>query len=82
MSGSPTADPADGAEAVAELERLRGQGAAFLVVPQTALWWLDHYDEFARHLDERYRRSRLDSCEIYDLGALPPSSGDANTMPA
>jgi GT2 family glycosyltransferase len=74
--------PADGAEAVGLLERLREQGAEFLVVPQTAFWWLDHYDEFARHLDRRYRRSSLDSCEIYELGARSPFESDANTMPA
>lgn len=59
--------PADSAEAIAALERLREQGAQFLVVPPPSAWWLDHYDGFARHL-ERYRLLAAGDCEIYDLG--------------
>jgi hypothetical protein len=70
--------PADGGEAIAELERLRDRGAGFLVVPPTSRWWLDHYGDFARHLGERYRRLEADGCEIYDLGAQAPEKG--NTM--
>ena len=47
--------PADGVEAVARLEELRTAGAGFLVIPEPSLWWLDHYPEFRRHLDERGR---------------------------
>ncbi len=47
--------PSDSAEAIAALEALRKRGGQFLVFPQTALWWLDHYVEFRRHLDHRYR---------------------------
>jgi ABC-type multidrug transport system fused ATPase/permease subunit/GT2 family glycosyltransferase len=43
--------PADDAEAIAELERLRERGAEYLVLPATALWWLDHYQGFRDHLD-------------------------------
>ncbi|MPZ22513.1 MAG: glycosyltransferase [Dehalococcoidia bacterium] len=48
--------PADGAEAIAALEASRDKGAQFLVLPSTAFWWLDHYADFRRHLDERYER--------------------------
>jgi GT2 family glycosyltransferase len=72
--------PADAEEAIAELERLRERGAGFLAIPPTARWWLDHYDDFARHLDDRYRRLDAEGCEIYDLGAQAPEKG--NTMPA
>jgi GT2 family glycosyltransferase len=58
--------PADSAEAIAALERLREKGAQFLVVPPPSAWWLDHYDGFARHLD-RYRLLAAEDCEIYDL---------------
>ncbi|HEY6145812.1 MAG TPA: glycosyltransferase [Solirubrobacterales bacterium] len=58
--------PADSAEAIAALERLREQGAQFLVVPPPSAWWLDHYDGFARHL-ERYPLLTARECEIYDL---------------
>src|SRR5262245_26226480 len=42
--------PADGAAAVAHLEALRAAGAGYLLLPATALWWLDHYRELADHL--------------------------------
>jgi GT2 family glycosyltransferase len=48
--------PADDAEAIAQLERLRSLGADYLVVPAPSSWWLDHYRGFAEHLGERYRR--------------------------
>jgi hypothetical protein len=47
--------PADSAAAVAHLESLREAGAQFLVFPGTALWWLDHYKDFRRHLEAHYR---------------------------
>jgi GT2 family glycosyltransferase len=72
--------PADAEEAIAELERLRGQGAGYLAIPPTARWWLDHYGGFARHLGDRYRRLDGDGCEIYDLGVQAP--GEGNTIPA
>jgi GT2 family glycosyltransferase len=45
--------PADGDEAIAHLEQLRASGAEFLVLPQPALWWLDHYQSFCDHLQQR-----------------------------
>lgn len=48
--------PADSAEAIAHLESLRAQGAEYLVVPATSGWWMEHYDELARHLDREYVR--------------------------
>ncbi|HET7506797.1 MAG TPA: glycosyltransferase, partial [Solirubrobacterales bacterium] len=72
--------PADAEAAIAELERLREQGAGYLAIPPTARWWLDHYEGFARHLDRRYRRLGDEGCEIYELGAVAP--GEGNTMSA
>src|SRR5205085_1170358 len=46
--------PANGAEAVAQLEALRAKGAEFLLLPATSFWWLDHYAEFRRHLEAKY----------------------------
>jgi GT2 family glycosyltransferase len=62
--------PADSAEAIAQLEMLRARGASFLLVPSTALWWLDYYGEFARHLVSRYREvlREQDTCLIFALG--------------
>jgi colanic acid/amylovoran biosynthesis glycosyltransferase len=61
--------PASSREAIAQLERLRSDGARFLAFPRTALWWLEHYLGLREHLerscieiarDERYGA-------IYDL---------------
>jgi 2-polyprenyl-3-methyl-5-hydroxy-6-metoxy-1,4-benzoquinol methylase len=47
--------PADSAAAVEALERLRADGAGYLVIPQAALWWLDHYAGLREHLDRHGR---------------------------
>jgi GT2 family glycosyltransferase len=46
--------PADSEACIAELERLRAKGAEFLVIPETARWWLQHYARFGEHLLTRY----------------------------
>jgi glycosyltransferase involved in cell wall biosynthesis len=46
----------DDATAVAELERLRGDGAGFVVFGWPAFWWLDHYRGLRQHLDRHYHR--------------------------
>jgi hypothetical protein len=43
--------PADGAAAIEALERMRADGARYLVFPQVALWWLEHYASFTEYLD-------------------------------
>lgn len=72
--------PADSAEAIAQLENGRAKGGGFLLVPETARWWLDHYQEFARHLAAHYRRVADDpGCTIYALGEpRRPDRGDAD----
>jgi hypothetical protein len=42
--------PANDAEAIEELERLRADGADYLVFPTTSAWWLEHYGGLAEHL--------------------------------
>jgi GT2 family glycosyltransferase len=70
--------PADDDEAIAELERLRGRGAEYLVLPATSLWWLDHYRGFRQHLDG-YRRvgEEPDTAVIYQLEQDLASSSTA-----
>jgi GT2 family glycosyltransferase len=46
--------PADSDACILELERLRQRGADFLLIPETALWWLQHYTRFAEHLRRHY----------------------------
>jgi GT2 family glycosyltransferase len=60
--------PADGAQAVAELERLRAQGGRWFLLPKTSLWWLEHYRELTAHLSERYREIvREEACVMFSL---------------
>ena len=65
--------PADGDEAVALLERARGLGAQYLLVPATALWWLGHYPRFAAHLETRCDRvfAEAQTCHLYSLTEGP-----------
>ena len=64
--------PTGSCEAIAQLEGLRAKGGQYLLFPQTAFWWIDHYPEFARHLENRYRlivrrEDTEDACMIFDL---------------
>jgi GT2 family glycosyltransferase len=59
--------PADSEDAVRRLESLRADGAAYLVLPSTAYWWLDHYADFAGHLRGNYPASKGDACTIFSL---------------
>lgn len=71
--------PADSAEAIAHLERLRQKGAEYLVFPSTGLWWLEHYADFRRHLESQYLVSaRTDACLIYRLATQPGSKRPAS----
>lgn len=60
--------PRDGAEAVAQLEALREDGAEYLVFPATASWWLQHYGELAEHL-AGFERTDGDVCTVFRLAA-------------
>jgi GT2 family glycosyltransferase len=62
--------PADSAEALAGLEELRAQGAAYIAFPGPMLWWLDFYDELARQLEGR-ALVREEACAIFELEPQP-----------
>lgn len=60
--------PESSGEAIEHLEKLRSQGAEYLVFPETAFWWLDYYGELREHLDRSYSLiGENESCLIYDL---------------
>jgi hypothetical protein len=63
--------PRDSESATAELERLRRHGAEYLVIPETARWWLDFYAEFATHLANHCQlvADVPGGCLIYGLGS-------------
>ena len=70
--------PADGADAIEQLEELRERGADYIVFPATAMWWLDHYPELGDHLEANYASVLRDgTCTIYDLGANSAAEGAA-----
>jgi hypothetical protein len=70
-------EPSGDLAAWAQLLVLRDRGAAYLLIPQNTLWWLDYCADFARHLERRFRRvlAREDACFVYDLHQSP--EGDA-----
>ena len=60
--------PPDDKTAIRELERLRQQGANFIVFAWPALWWLDYYSEFHEHLRSEFRCIReSDRLIAFDL---------------
>jgi hypothetical protein len=63
--------PSDAAEAVSQVEQLRSKGGQYLLFPQTAFWWLDHYTGLRLHLDTQYHRIWSDpDCIIYKLSQV------------
>jgi glycosyltransferase involved in cell wall biosynthesis len=74
--------PADGAAAVEHLEALRAEGAGYLVLPATASWWLEHYPELRRRLEEPGRAvHRDDDCTVYALGDQAPEPARSAAAP-
>ena len=54
----------------------QGWRRAVPLLPCTSMWWLDHYDELARHLEVSHARraERSRSRRAFELRAPPPSS--------
>jgi len=62
------AHPQSSEEAIAKLEAVRRDGGAYLVFPETSLWWLDHYDGLRRYLEREWRRAASDEAVVIYLG--------------
>lgn len=74
--------PPDSATAIALLEMLRRKGGEYLLIPCTASWWLEHYEEFYRHLEGCYQPFWEDEdCLIYRLKAQEQSFSGAAVPP-
>ena len=77
--------PADDSIAIRHLERLRQQGAEFLLIPEPSVWWLDFYREFAAHLRQfRVAGEQPNTGVVFDLrtathGAGPNGAGPQGT---
>jgi glycosyltransferase involved in cell wall biosynthesis len=68
VNGDYAGPPPDDATAIRELERLRTEGASFLVFAWMAYWWLEHYAGFGRYLDATFRRVlQNDRIIVFDL---------------
>ncbi len=60
--------PADDVTAIQELERLKKEGAKFIVFWWADFWWLDHYAGFNQHLRSQYPCILEDeSLVVFDL---------------
>lgn len=74
--------PADGEEAVAQLEGQRRRGAGYLLLPRPAFWWLEHYRELRGHLELHGEEvMRTDDLRLYRLreprfAAVPAGRGE------
>lgn len=65
--------PEDSSQAISQLNSLRHKGATHLLIPNTSLWWLDHYQKLKQHLSQHHRlvTYQEDVCVIYDLADTP-----------
>ena len=62
------AHPLSSASAIADLERLRKEGATHIAFYSGTVWWLQYYDEFTQHLvDESDRIEKTSAYQIYQL---------------
>jgi hypothetical protein len=64
----PGYHPEDSAAAIEMLESMRVRGGEYLLLPSTAFWWLDYYEGFRKHLEQRYPAATTsDDCMIFEL---------------
>jgi hypothetical protein len=70
--------PANSQQAITVLEKLRKQGAKYLVFPRYTFWWLDYFKDFRSHVDSRYRPvRRTNEYVIFDLTGSRVENGSS-----
>jgi len=80
--------PADSSAAIGHLAQLRAKGAQYLLFPATAFWWMEHYRQFAEHLESRHAVVHNDdTCMLYALAAsgapaVPAGAAKPDSDPA
>jgi len=69
--------PRTSEEAIAQVDAARAAGAEYLCIPQTAFWWLEHYQGFANWLGAHCRSVGNDpeACLVYELLSSPAQAG-------
>ena len=55
QGGEYCGPPPDDEVAIQEFERLRREGATFIIFAWPAFWWLDHYETFRCYLQSTFR---------------------------
>jgi glycosyltransferase involved in cell wall biosynthesis len=71
--------PHDSASAIAHLEQVRARGVEWLVIPETASWWLTHYPDFAAHLLCGYTPVVTDAAVGTIVNLLAPAGAAASS---
>jgi hypothetical protein len=68
--------PRTSEEAIAQMDTARAAGAEYLCIPETAFWWLEHYQGFANWLGTHCRSvgKRPDVCLVYELLSSPAAA--------
>jgi hypothetical protein len=66
--------PADDSTAIRELERLRQAGAKYVAFISSTFWWLEHYEEFRRHLSSFPCPVYNDRLIVFDLRPGEPAT--------
>ncbi len=68
QNGQYWGPPPDDETAIMELERLRSDGAQFMIIAWPAFWWLDYYSGFHRHLRSHFQCvSENEQAVVFDL---------------
>src|SRR5262249_26607654 len=77
--------PANSADAIAHLERLRSGGADYLAFPKSSFCWLDHYNDSKENLERHYGAPYRDetTCMIFSLrgSPIPPKARNGQSSP-
>jgi glycosyltransferase involved in cell wall biosynthesis len=74
--------PADSTAAIEHLHCLVDEGAQYLLLPNVAFWWLEHYRAFAEHLEQLHERIwQDDCCLIYRLRRATLSTANGTSRP-
>jgi hypothetical protein len=81
-AGEYAGPPKNDEAAIDELQRLRLQGASFIVFTAPAFWWLDYYAGLVQYLRSHCRLVAASDCIVaYDLLTGPQSARHANGHP-
>jgi len=70
--------PADDTTAIRDLNRLRRDGARFLVFGWPTFWWLEHYQDLNKHLQTNFNKvADNDRLIVFDLSEKAAADGRA-----